>query len=240
MEKKHNCFYKTTNTLNGKYYYGIHSTNNLEDGYLGSGRTMIKAIKKYGKSNFTKEIIADYPTRKEASDHERDVVTLEMVNLEECYNTRTGGDNECTHSEETKKKMSEAQLGEKNHNFGKPLSVETKINQSKSLKGKTRGEKHYLFGKRHLEKTKQKMSEASKGKRCGEDSHMFKRKREEVTKIKISLNNPNRKPCVINGVFYTSRKDASSQLKIPYTTLSLRISSKNLKFKDWNYCEETV
>ena len=58
--------YKTTNTENGKFYYGIHSTENLNDGYLGSGLLIRTAISKYGKDNFTREIISFHDTREEA------------------------------------------------------------------------------------------------------------------------------------------------------------------------------
>jgi hypothetical protein len=34
MEKKYNYIYKTTNILTNEYYIGMHSTNNLNDGYL--------------------------------------------------------------------------------------------------------------------------------------------------------------------------------------------------------------
>ena len=57
MEKQHNYFYRIENTLNGKFYYGVHSTNNLEDGYLGSGKRISYAVKKYGKENLQKVIL---------------------------------------------------------------------------------------------------------------------------------------------------------------------------------------
>ena len=47
--------YKTTNLVNGKIYIGKDKNNNPS--YLGSGKILKLAIKKYGKENFTKETI---------------------------------------------------------------------------------------------------------------------------------------------------------------------------------------
>jgi len=54
-EYKYLFIYKTTNLINGKFYVGHDSKNDPE--YLGSGLYLERAIKKYGKENFKKEIL---------------------------------------------------------------------------------------------------------------------------------------------------------------------------------------
>ena len=56
--------YKTVNLVNGKYYIGVHKTDNPYDDYIGSGKLIKRAIKKYGKDSFHKEIIAMILIRK--------------------------------------------------------------------------------------------------------------------------------------------------------------------------------
>ena len=55
MENKIMYIYKITNKNNGKIYIG--QTSKTDDNYMGSGKIIIKAIKKYGKEFFMKEII---------------------------------------------------------------------------------------------------------------------------------------------------------------------------------------
>ena len=85
-------FYKIENLINGKYYYGIHSTNNLEDSYMGSGSSLNKDYRIYGKENFVKTIIKFFDSRKEASNYESEVVTQSCVLDENSYNMKVGGD----------------------------------------------------------------------------------------------------------------------------------------------------
>lgn len=91
MEKLHNIVYKTTNLINGKIYIGVRSTNNLKDGYLGSGRAFKYSLQKHGKANFSREILFDFPTAKEAYDKEREIVTVDFVSRKDNYNLKEGG-----------------------------------------------------------------------------------------------------------------------------------------------------
>lgn len=91
MKKKYNYFYKIVNLLNGNFYYGVHSTNNLEDGYMGSGRRLKFAYKKYGIENFKKEIIKFFGSATEAYKYESEIVNESLVYDTCCYNIACGG-----------------------------------------------------------------------------------------------------------------------------------------------------
>ncbi len=91
-EKKHHFTYKTTNLLNGKYYIGMHSTDNLEDGYLGSGKRLRYSINKHGKDNHVREILEYFETREELAAREKEIVSLNEVAKELCMNLVVGGE----------------------------------------------------------------------------------------------------------------------------------------------------
>jgi len=83
--------YKITNNINNKYYIGRHSTNNIDDGYFGSGIGIVNAIKKYGKENFTKEILEETNTSDELWKRESEIVNLDVVKDKMSYNQSVGG-----------------------------------------------------------------------------------------------------------------------------------------------------
>ena len=89
---KYHYFYKITNLINNHFYYGVHNTNNIEDGYMGSGKRLQYAIKKYGIENFEKEILKYFDTMDEAFEYESEIVTEELVKDQNCYNQKLGGD----------------------------------------------------------------------------------------------------------------------------------------------------
>ena len=79
--------YKITNKIDGKYYIGKHQTKDLNDGYMGSGKLIKRAIKKYGIQNFIKEILYSYNTEEEMNAKEKELVNIS----EETYNLCEGG-----------------------------------------------------------------------------------------------------------------------------------------------------
>ena len=107
MSKKYNFVYKTVNLLNSKYYIGVHSTNNLDDGYIGCGVTsqsyaksskeyglksaFINAVVKYGYGNFKREILSFTKTIEEALEIEELIVDRNFVDNPNTYNTAIGG-----------------------------------------------------------------------------------------------------------------------------------------------------
>ena len=165
--------YKVTNSLNGMYYFGKHSTENLSDGYLGTGgKHYQNSIKKYGKDNFKFEVrlfCCSYDIMTEMEEYLS--YKEDWINDKMCYNENYGGD------------------GGRfaiNQRFKTDLDFKNKArkNQSISNKGKTKSESHkkaisesnigkhnYLigsgnpmFGKNHKQETKQIISEKRKGK----------------------------------------------------------------------------
>ena len=83
--------YKVTNTLNGKIYIGKHQTKDLNDGYMGSGKYLKRAIQKHGIENFIKEILYIFNTEAEMNAREAELVSEEFCLREDTYNICVGG-----------------------------------------------------------------------------------------------------------------------------------------------------
>lgn len=66
MEKKFHFVYITTNLINQKQYVGDHSTDNVNDRYMGSGKYLKNALNEYDKENFKRDILQIVDTKEEA------------------------------------------------------------------------------------------------------------------------------------------------------------------------------
>ena len=174
-QKKYHFIYKTTDTRNGNFYIGMHSTKNLNDGYIGSGTRLKHLIYKHGKEIFNMEILEFLPNRELLKDREVEIVNSDLLLEEKCMNLKPGGyGGGKFYSEEHKfkcsksgnemflKKMMDEQYRK---DFSKKLSDAYK---KQLLEGKR--EKKYFYdwnGKTHTDETKQKLSEKKKGTGVG-------------------------------------------------------------------------
>jgi len=69
----------------------MHSTNDLDDGYLGSGTRLRYSINKHGKENFIREILEFCKTREELKNREVEIVNLNEIAKINCINLKVGG-----------------------------------------------------------------------------------------------------------------------------------------------------
>lgn len=90
-EKKFHFLYKTTCVITNRYYIGVHSTNNLEDGYLGSGKRLRYSIRKHGKNNHIVEILEFHNNRIELFKRESEIVNSDLISEKNCMNLVLGG-----------------------------------------------------------------------------------------------------------------------------------------------------
>lgn len=131
MQHKFHFIYKTTCTVSGRYYVGMHSTNDIEDGYLGSGEHVTRSMRKHGRSSHTREIIKFLPDRDALKKFEKEYITEEMLADPMCMNIAPGGGGGrkpgFRHSVSTKAKIAEA-------NQNRDAEVNRKI--SETLKGR--------------------------------------------------------------------------------------------------------
>lgn len=118
----HYIIYQTTNLLNKMTYIGSHQTDNLNDGYLGSGKLLKRAIRKYGKENFKFEILYFATCKNEMFELERRIVNEDFVKNPFTYNLKIGGSGGNPgivgaftgkrHTQEAKEKIRQASLNQ--------------------------------------------------------------------------------------------------------------------------------
>lgn len=193
--KKH-YIYLTTNLVNNKKYIGKHY-GELNDEYIGSGLILQRAVEKYGKQNFVKQILYISSNNEENNLKEKEYIKkYNATQSKQFYNIAQGGDGGnliAGYTPEQRlalsQKLSKINSGQSNPMYGRHHTEETKekirqIDKSytqteqyrKNMSQLKSGEKNGMFGKHHTEESKLKMSINSKGKTAGQKNGMFGKK----------------------------------------------------------------
>jgi group I intron endonuclease len=224
--------YKTTNLINGIIYIGKYC--GVRETYIGSGKFLKNAIKKYGKENFFREILEDGI---ENHDYlcEREIYWIEFfdsANPNVGYNLSKGGMG-CfglTHktSLETKTKISLSLMG---HSVSEEYKIKISENHADFS-----GKNHPMWGKHHSEDAKKKISEILIGHKMSED-----------TKKKMSMSRKGKEFSENHRKNLSLSKQKGNHPKITKKEIVLQIReslNKNVKIKDicetFNVCNETV
>ena len=173
--RKHHYIYKITCKVTQRYYIGMHSTDNLEDGYFGSGKRLWNSINYHGKENHEKEILEFCSDRAELKAREKELVNEELLKEDLCMNLIIGGEGGGGFSSEQQKLNSKKGyekikylietnpqwVAKRKQNFSKARKKDYEIGVRK------KGVFYNRFGKPHSTETKEKIGKANSIKQKG-------------------------------------------------------------------------
>lgn len=159
--------YQIKDKVTGKVYTGRHKTNNLNDGYMGSG-TVISRIAQRRPATLEKTITHILSSEQEMIQKESEIVNEQYVADPMTYNLTLGGHGGWEHINNNKSYYI-AKRNETVSNWSDEYKKEVSLKKSNRGKknpmyGSNRaGNKNPMYGKKHSDETKKKISEAKKG-----------------------------------------------------------------------------
>ena len=182
-QKKYHYIYRTTCQITGKFYVGMHSTDNLEDGYLGSGKILGYSRKKYGDENHKKEIIEMCPTREALKLREKEIVNEQMLADALNINLKYGGEGGFEHQNlnaevqrvkgiKGNERMRE--LRKANTVWASKVSANISASLKKAYAEKSRDIRPPDWtGKKHRDETKSKIGAANSKRQAGSGNSQY-------------------------------------------------------------------
>jgi hypothetical protein len=179
-EKKYHFIYKTTNLKNGKFYVGMHSTHNLNDGYLGSGLRLRRSIRRNGSENFKIEYLEFFDNRIDLANREKELVNEDLLKDNMCMNIRPGGSGGWTNEQQkqnaSKSNQKQKWLMQNDKEWANNRLEQLKKNGSNIFTKLWEAGKLKPLdwtGKRHKEESKKKIGLANSIKQKGDGNSQF-------------------------------------------------------------------
>jgi len=183
-EKRYHYIYKTTCKITNKFYVGMHSTDNLEDGYMGSGKRLGYSIRKHGKENHVTEILEFLPNRSSLKTREAEIVNEQFLQDHLCMNIALGGYGFSSGEHQLKCSIAGAKVSNERQKWlreNDPEWTEKRISRLRETgsnnfkKAHAAGKIKYdtFTGKQHSEETKQKIGKASSQHQTGSKNSQY-------------------------------------------------------------------
>jgi group I intron endonuclease len=181
--------YQTINLITGHFYIGVHTTCNINDGYLGSGKRLKRSICKYGRSNFRRVILDYFNTWREALAAESLIIDKEILAHPLNINIKTGGLHGAMDRlpDEWKQKIAEAHRGKVGHKHTDEARAKIRF---------------ALIGRKHSEETKYKIGSGNRGKKLSG---------EELEKQLARNSNPERCQKISNALMGHKHSEETKQ-----------------------------
>lgn len=164
--------YITTNLINGMKYIGKHKASRFDLTYKGSGKVLLRAFKKYGRENFSCQILEKQAginticeSLAELNEAEKFYIAYyNCVYDSAYYNLKPGGDGGCLEqSDQTKEKLSH---WNKDRTFINNGEICIKVLKSDLENYLAQGWRLGQLAFNHTDSFKQKVSETLTGYRC--------------------------------------------------------------------------
>ena len=131
--------YKTINTINNKIYVGKDLYNNPK--YMGSGKVLKQAFRKYGKENFKKEIIEFCKTENHMNNREKFWIKKLNSFTPNGYNINEGGKGGDTFSHKSEEEKEKIKQKQRDKATGKRASLKTRMILAKLSRDRVWSEK---------------------------------------------------------------------------------------------------
>lgn len=176
--------YEIKNLINNKIYVGVHKTTHIDDGYMGSGKVILRAIQKNGIENFIKTILETFENSEEMFAREKEVVTDEFLARPDTYNLRRGGSggfdylnktglNLTGKSYKSHRKAWDTFVNKNPDNLQDHRDRWSKIQPLGAIVRSLKYPDGTFLNRKHTDETKQKMRKSAVGKQQGDRNSQY-------------------------------------------------------------------